>query len=31
MTGRVRYELDDRGVAFMTLDAPESRNACSRS
>src|SRR6266581_2916842 len=29
MTGRVRYELDDRGVAFVTLDAPESRNALS--
>ena len=29
MTGRVRYELDDRGAAFVTLDAPESRNALS--
>jgi hypothetical protein len=29
MTGRVRYEVDDRGVAFVTLDAPESRNALS--
>src|ERR1700739_31728 len=29
MTGRVRYELDDMGAAFVTLDAPESRNALS--
>ncbi|HTR75933.1 MAG TPA: enoyl-CoA hydratase-related protein, partial [Solirubrobacterales bacterium] len=29
MTGRVRYEVDDRGAAFVTLDAPESRNALS--
>ena len=29
MTGRVRYEVDDRGSAFVTLDAPESRNALS--
>ena len=29
MTDRVRYEVDDRGVAFVTLDAPESRNALS--
>src|SRR5256886_7806984 len=29
MTGRVRYELDDRGAAFVTLDAPEARNALS--
>ena len=29
MTGRVRYEVDDQGVAFVTLDAPESRNALS--
>src|ERR1700745_1457999 len=27
MTGRVRYEVDDQGAAFVTLDAPESRNA----
>jgi len=29
MTGRVRYEVDDMGAAFVTLDAPESRNALS--
>src|ERR1700749_3405489 len=29
MTGRVRYEVDDRGAAFVTLDAPESRKALS--
>src|SRR3984957_4425673 len=29
MTGRVRYEVDDQGAAFVTLDAPESRNALS--
>src|SRR3984893_576242 len=29
MTGRVRYEVDGPGVAFGTLDAPESRNALS--
>jgi enoyl-CoA hydratase/carnithine racemase len=29
MAGRVRYETDDKGVAFVTLDAPESRNALS--
>jgi enoyl-CoA hydratase len=25
----VRYELDDHGVAFLTLDSPETRNALS--
>ncbi|MDX6249764.1 MAG: hypothetical protein QOF10_3124 [Kribbellaceae bacterium] len=29
MTSHVRYELDDQGAAFLTLDAPETRNALS--
>lgn len=26
---QIRYEVDDQGVAFVTLDAPETRNALS--
>ncbi|GAA1643990.1 enoyl-CoA hydratase [Kribbella alba] len=29
MSSHVRYELDDQGAAFLTLDAPETRNALS--
>jgi enoyl-CoA hydratase len=29
MTSRVRYELDEQGAAFLTLDSPETRNALS--
>jgi enoyl-CoA hydratase len=29
MTSHVRYELDDQGAAFLTLDAPQTRNALS--
>lgn len=28
---QIRYEVDDHGVAFVTLDAPETRNALSDS
>ena len=29
MNSRVRYEVDDHGAAFLTLDVPETRNALS--
>jgi enoyl-CoA hydratase/carnithine racemase len=29
MTNRVRYEVDERGAAFLTLDSPKTRNALS--
>jgi enoyl-CoA hydratase len=29
MNNRVRYEMDDHGAAFLTLDVPETRNALS--
>jgi enoyl-CoA hydratase/carnithine racemase len=29
MTSHVRYDMDEQGAAFLTLDAPETRNALS--